>query len=263
MLKYLGFLLLLIVIISGGYYLVTYMQDAQAEPQKITEGRMETKGTSIDYFENIHGYYAEPVDAGDYPGVIMIHEWWGLNEHMKTQADELASHGYRVLAVDLFGSVATTADQARTQVAGLDQARALENLKAAERYLRSKGVTRIASLGWCFGGGQALQLSIVPGERLDATVIYYGTPLVTEEEKLKGINWPVLGIFGDVDQAIPTTTVEEFKGALTKLNIRNDIRIYPGVGHAFANPSNAGFAPQETADAWATTLAFLEENLKS
>jgi carboxymethylenebutenolidase len=261
MLKYLGFLLLIVVVLTGGYYLTSYMQDAQEEPAEITEGRMETIGATANYFENIQGYYAEPAQPGEYPGVVMIHEWWGLNEHMRAQADELAKHGYRVLAVDLFGRVATTADEARTQVSSLDQAKALENLKAAEKFLRDRGSQKVASLGWCFGGGQSLRLATAPGESLDATVVYYGN-LPTDTEALKNITWPVLGIFGDQDQSIPTSTVGKFKEALTALNIENQIHVYPGVGHAFANPSNAGFAPQETADAWEKTLAFLDENLK-
>jgi carboxymethylenebutenolidase len=261
MLKYPVFLVL-IIIIAGGYYLVNYLQDAQTQTPQATEGIIDVRGENVAYFENRQGYCVEPTQGGNYPGVVMIHEWWGLNEHVKAQADELAKNGYRVLAVDLFGTVATTADQARAQVSSLDQAKALENLKAAEKYLRDKGSQKIASLGWCFGGGQSLQLALAQDENLDATVIYYGTSLVTDRDRLRNIDWPVLGIFGEVDQSIPTTTVYAFRDSLVQLGIENSIHVYPGVGHAFANPSNAGFAPQETADAWAKTLAFLDENLK-
>lgn len=260
MFKYIAFLIVLIALVAGGYYLVNGRQEALPHTPQAAE-KMDVRDEDVTYFEDRQGLYAEPTAAGNYPGVIMIHEWWGLNDHIRAQAEELASEGYRVLAVDLFGTVATTSDEARAQVGSLDQAKALLNLKAAEQYLRDKGSGKIASLGWCFGGGQSLQLSLAEGERLDATVIYYGN-LVTERDRLRSIKWPVLGIFGEVDQSIATSSVYTFRDSLVQLGIPNSIHVYPGVGHAFANPSNADFAPTETADAWTKTLAFLEENLK-
>ncbi|OGG72728.1 hypothetical protein A3A38_03645 [Candidatus Kaiserbacteria bacterium RIFCSPLOWO2_01_FULL_53_17] len=267
MLKYVGFLLVLVLLILGGYYFLQVNQAPTPEPHDAMG--LEVRGESPNYFENIQGFYAEPQEPGNYPGVVMIHEWWGLNDHIRAQAKELASEGYRVLAVDLFGSVATTPDEARAQVSDLDQEAAIENMEAAIRFLRARGATSLASLGWCFGGGQSLQLALARGDAdrttpplgLDATVIYYGN-LVTERDKLRGIQWPVLGIFGETDQSIATTSIYAFRDSLVQLGVPNEIHVYPGVGHAFANPSNAGFAPAETADAWAKTLAFLEENLK-
>ncbi|MEK9195461.1 MAG: dienelactone hydrolase family protein, partial [Patescibacteria group bacterium] len=193
--------------------------------------------------------------------VVMIHEWWGLNDNIKTMARELAKEGYRVIAVDLFGKVAATSNEASTQVKTLDNKKALQNLQAAVAFLRSKGTEKIASLGWCFGGGQSLQFAL-SGEKLAATIIYYGN-LVTNTNELGKISWPVLGIFGDKDQSIPVTSVEQFNKALDGLGIKNSIHIYPGVGHAFANPSGMNYAPEETKDAWVKTVAFLNENLKS
>lgn len=216
-----------------------------------------------EYAEGIHGYMARPEGAGPFPGVIMVHEWWGLNDYIRDQADVLADQGYLVLAVDLFnGKVAKTPAEAQAQVASLDQAAALRNLKAAAAYLRAQGVSKTGVLGWCFGGGQALQLSM-SGVPLDATVIYYGTPLVTDKVKLATIKSPVLGIFGDQDTAIPVAQVDAFGQALAALSISNEFHVYPGVGHAFANPSNPGHASKETKDAWEKTLAFLQKSLKS
>jgi carboxymethylenebutenolidase len=143
----------------------------------------------------------------------------------------------------------------------LDQEKALENLKFAASYLREYGANEVASLGWCFGGGQSLQLSL-SGENLDATVIYYGN-LITDESELSGINWPVLGIFGDQDTSIPVDDVKAFESALNNQDIENEIYVYPGVGHAFANPTGANYAPSETKDAWEKTISFLEKHLKS
>lgn len=212
-------------------------------------------------FEGFRGYLAEPSGGQRLPGVVMIHEWWGLNEHIRDMARTLATHGYQVLAVDLFhGQVATTAEQARNQTQALDRDEAVRNLVAASSYLRDRGAAEVGSLGWCFGGGQSLQLALT-GEPLAATVLYYGSP-VSNETQLAAIQGPVLGIFGDRDTGIPVERVRAFEAAMDNLSIPNDVHIYPGVGHAFANPSGSSYAPVETKDAWAKTTAFLAKNLK-
>ncbi|MGN6561011.1 MAG: dienelactone hydrolase family protein, partial [Candidatus Nitrosocosmicus sp.] len=106
--------------------------------------------------------------------------------------------------------------------------------------------------------GQSLQLALNSQDHpLAATVIYYGVPLTNDTKTIANIKWPVLGIFGDKDKAIPVSTIKQFQKALNESGITNEIYIYPGVGHAFANPSNTGYASKETADAWKKTLAFL------
>lgn len=223
------------------------------------EGDHETENSAPNYFDEVTGYYARPTDMQPTVGVVMIHEWWGLNTEIRAMAARLATHGYAVLAVDLFnGSVATTSGDAQAQVAALDQSHANANMQAAADFLRTEGVQRVASLGWCFGGGQSLQLAI-SGEELSATVIYYGF-LVTDDEPLDAIEWPVLGIFGEDDQAISVDTVRAFETALDNVSVENHIYIYPDVGHAFANPSGDSWAPEETHDAWQRTLRFLEDN---
>jgi len=224
-------------------------------------GPLTTTGAEVAYDQNTEGYYAAPTETGDYPGVVMMHEWWGLNDNIRAMADILASEGYRVLAVDLFdGEVAATAQEAGSQVAALDQKEALANMAAAKAYLIDQGAKKVASLGWCFGGGQSLQMAMAD-PKLSATVIYYGQP-ATDEAKLKHITWPVLGIFGEADQAIPVANARAFQAALDQAGVENEFYFYPGVGHAFANPSGASFAPAETKDAWAKTLDFLNKNLK-
>lgn len=210
------------------------------------------------------GFVAEPKNAGDYPGVVMMHEWWGLNDNVKYMAKLLAKEGYRVFAVDLYnGEVATDSDTAG-KLAGAVRANpegAIRTMKSAMRYLlETKKVPKIASLGWCFGGQQSLQLAL--NDKLDATVIYYGQ-LVNDKEQLKNISWPVLGIFGAADTGIPVQSVIGFQTALIQLGIENEVQIYPGVGHAFANPSGSNYAPEETIDAWERTIKFLDTSLKS
>jgi len=207
------------------------------------------------------GFLARPSDSGNYPGIVMIHEWWGLNDNIKDTAKELASHGYVVLAVDLFGDVATTSDHARELVTSFEQESGTSNMNSAAEFLiENHNVEKLGSIGWCFGGGQSLKLGLNNPE-MDATVIYYGQ-LVSDTEELSKIDWPVLGIFAELDQGIPVDSVNAFESSLNELDISNDINIYPGVDHAFANPTGERYAPAEADDAWEKTLEFLENTLK-
>lgn len=222
-----------------------------------------TTEANVEYFEGAKGYFATPIKEGDYPGVVMIHENRGLRPEIRQTADQLAKEGYMVLAVDLYnGSVVESQEEARTISSGFDQATGTKNLRAAASYLREKGATKIASLGWCFGGRQSVELAI-SGEQLNATVVYYGGNMASTSDKLAPIKWPVLGIFGDKDQAIPVEKVKEFEASLNTLGVENEIHIYPGIGHAFANPSGTNYAPEETKNAWEKTLDFLNRHLKN
>ena len=227
---------------------------------------------TVNYFDNASGYLVYPVMNKNpnnvtqkLPAVIMIHENRGLNDNIKATANLLSKQGYVVLAVDLFqGEVTTDPNRARelSSFVRNNSDIANKNIPSAVSYLSSLenvNASRIASLGWCFGGGQSLQLALnSEGHPLAATVIYYGN-LVNNTETLSKIKWPVLGIFGDQDQSIPVNTVKQFGQALNEVGVINEIYIYPGVGHAFANPSNDNYAPKETADAWKKTLAFLDK----
>lgn len=213
------------------------------------------------YFENAKGYLAKPKDSKNYPGIVMIHENRGLRPEIKTTADNLAKFGYTVLAVDLLGGVAQDQTGAKELTAKFNQETGTKNLQAAVKYLKDNGATKIGTLGWCFGGKQAVNLSI-SGEKLDATVVYYGGGMATSVEELKPISWPVLGVFGDEDKNPSPEQVKTFKDSLNTLGVQNEIYSYPKVGHAFANPSGTNYAPEPTADAWKKTLAFLDRNLK-
>jgi carboxymethylenebutenolidase len=216
----------------------------------------------VAYFENSKGYFARPEAPGTYPGVVMIHENRGLRPEIKDTAEQLAKEGYLVLAVDLFnGQVVEAQDQARALTASFNQETGTKNMQAAVAYLKQQGASKIASLGWCFGGRQSVELAI-SGTPLDATVVYYGGNMATTTDKLAPIKWPVLGIFGDKDQAIPVEMVRTFETSLNTLGVKNEIHIYPGVGHAFANPSGMNYAPDATKDAWEKTVSFLRTNLK-
>ena len=211
------------------------------------------------------GYLARPDDNGTYPAVVMIHEWWGLNENIEHMAEVLAGQGYVVFAVDLYdGEVAQNASQAAAlsgqvrsnpDVAVADMSRAVDGLRD-----RADTTDRVASLGWCFGGGQSLQLSLSEAD-LNATVIYYGT-LATNESTLRDIDGPVLGVFGSEDEVVGIENVREFDRTLDGLDVDHEVHVYEGAGHAFANPSGESFRPEATRDAWSKTLRFLDENLR-
>jgi carboxymethylenebutenolidase len=233
-----------------------------------SQSRLQSK--SVNYYDDSSGYLASPTTVTSeqqqqkLPAVVMIHEWWGINDNIKNMANTLAKEGYVVLAADLYkGEVATDPNRAQELLQSVrsNQDEAIANLQSAVKYLSSLpnvNASRIASLGWCFGGGQSLQLALNSKQQpLAATILYYGTPLVTDKQALSNIKWPILGIFGDQDQAIPVEEVKQFETALNADRIPNEIHIYPGVGHAFANPSGDNYAPKETADAWQKTLAFL------
>lgn len=222
------------------------------------------KRSTVNYYGDASGYLVYPEKGGDLPAVIMIHEWWGLNQNIKNMAELLAKEGYVVLATDLYGGqVASDSARAGELVASVRQnpAAAVANMNAAVSYLSAleniDGM-RISSMGWCFGGGQSLQLALNTEKPLRATIIYYGS-LVTEKERLATIKWPVLGFFGDKDGSIPVASVNAFAAALDANNTPNEIHVYPGVGHAFANPSGDNFAPKEADDAWLKTIAFLKK----
>lgn len=212
-----------------------------------------------------YGHFVFPADMIDpLPALIVIHEWWGLNDGVRAMADRLAGEGYIVLAVDLFGGrVAETPDAARKLMM-----EALENPKAAEENIRqayhfvqqTAGAPRIASLGWCFGGTWALNTALLFPEELDAAVIYYGQ-VAANAEALARLEVPILGHFAGNDRSIPVETVEGFRQALDSAGVVHDIRIYPGVGHAFANPSGTSYNAEAAGEAWQLSLAFLRQHL--
>ena len=218
--------------------------------------------TSNVTYGNNTGFLAVPTSDGPHPGIIMIHEWWGLNENIEQTAEKLASHGYVVLAVDLFdGEVATDAKSAMELTGAFVQDDAIINMNNAVNYLETThDVDMVGSIGWCFGGQQSLVLAM-NNDEMDATVIYYGRP-VLEPEALSSITWPVLGIFAELDQGIPPETVDEFRDALNEAGVINSISVYHNVDHAFANPTGERYDPDAADDAWNATLLFLSQELK-
>lgn len=213
----------------------------------------------------VYGYFVAPSDMFEpLPAVIMIHEWWGLNDNIRAMADRLAGEGYIVLAVDLYGGkVAGNSAEARELMLAVveDPESANANIRSAYEFVSATaGAPRVASLGWCFGGGWSLNTAQLFPDDLDATVIYYGQ-VTSDEDKLRPINSPILGIFAEQDTGIKVSSVKAFGEALANLRKNHDIHIYPGVGHAFANPTGNNYNEAAATDAWRRTLEFLDLHL--
>jgi len=237
------------------------MEGAPSQPVRAEEVTYAT----IDN-KPIKGYLSMPEQAsGSLPGIIVIHEWWGLNDNIRTMTRKLAGEGYTALAVDLYnGQVASTPDsaQALMREAMQDEETGKENLRQAYAYLSDElNAPKIGVVGWCFGGGWSLTVALTMPDKIDATVIYYGR-LVTDADQLAPLSMPIMGNFGAEDHGIPPGTLREFESALDSLGKTNDIKIYDGAGHAFANPSGTRYQPKAAQDAWQRTLNFFNKYLK-
>lgn len=238
-------------------------QAALEEPKQPVDGEEVTYGEVGG--KPARGYLAKPKSAkGALPGILVIHEWWGLNDNIRAMTRRLAGEGYQALAVDLYGGQkADTPDAAMKLLNGVMQNRpaAEENLRKAAAYLQGRGVTKLGVIGWCFGGGWSLATALLLPEKIAATVIYYGH-LETDKTKLATIKSPILGFFGEKDQSIPVASVREFEKALKELGKPVEVHVYPGANHAFANASGGNYNPEAAKDAWQRTTAFFAQHLK-
>lgn len=204
------------------------------------------------------------------PAVLLIHEWWGLNDQIKTMARDLAQAGYVALAVDLYGgTVATTPDEARAAMQAVDEQAAIDTLtswvnwlKMHDKVSKAEGpqgrVGTVGTIGWCFGGGWSLNTSLATP--VDATVIYYGR-VTDDADRLSRLKGPVLGHFGEKDKHINHAMVDPFEAALKKIGHPHQIHWYDA-DHAFANPTGNRYDAGDAKTAWDRTLAFFAEHLK-
>ena len=233
---------------------------------------------TTDAGEPITGYIAAPENpdsvleargldpaTSNLPGLIVIHEWWGLNDNIRAATRRLAGEGYRALAVDLYrGSTAETPGEARKlmETATKDRAAMLANLRAANTFLRKEGnAPRVGVLGWCFGGGMALNTALDQPQSFDALVIYYGRIADAEETELAKLQMPVMGHFGAEDSSIPIENVRDFERTLEDLGKTAQVYTYEEAGHAFANPSGQNYNAEAAAQAWDRTTRFLQQHL--
>ena len=235
----------------------------------LAAGRTWAEGTTVSYKsgdETVSAYLSSPAGGGKHPALILVHEWWGLNDWMRAKANKFAADGYVSLAIDLFrGKTAgTDPDVAHQLIRGLPEDRAARDLDAAFRYLAARAdvdASRIGSIGWCMGGGYALQAAI-DQPALAACIINYGR-LVTDPKTIARIRAPMLGNFGADDQGITPPMVQAFEKEARAAGKSVDFKIYPGAGHGFAsNPDPKVYKPDAAKNADARTDAFLTLELK-
>jgi carboxymethylenebutenolidase len=206
-----------------------------------------------------------PETEGKHPAMIVIHEWWGLSDWVKEEAEKLAGQGYVALAVDLYrGKTATDPAEAHELMRGLPQDRAIRDLKAGFDYLEARPEVKkesIGAIGWCMGGGLAMQLA-VHEPRLRACVVNYGA-LPTDPGDLQNIGAPIMGNFGALDRGITPDDVKAFEKSMSKLHKFVNLKIYNDAGHGFENPTNTeAYRPEAAADAWSRTVMFLKTVVK-
>jgi len=198
------------------------------------------------------------------PAVVLIHEWWGLNDQIKSVAAEMAEQGYIAVALDLYnGEVGTNPEEAMALMRGMDGAVATDQLTATIKHLREhKDATgKVGTMGWCFGGGWSLNASIATP--VDATVIYYGR-VNKEAADLSSLSGPVLGHFGELDKSINKEMVDGFEAAMGEAGKADSLTVnWYSADHAFANPSSARYDEEDAASAWMRTQDFFQQHLGS
>jgi carboxymethylenebutenolidase len=215
--------------------------------------------------ETVSGYVSAPEGARKKPAIVVIQEWWGLNDFIKAKADGFAKEGYVALAPDLYrGKVTSDPDVAHQLMRGMPEDRAMRDLQAAVAYLKSRPDVdgkRIASIGWCMGGGYSLALALAE-PTLAGAVIYYGR-LVTDDAKIASLKVPLVGNFGGKDEGIPPASVQEFERKAKALSKSVDFKVYPEAGHGFASAKDPKvFRAADAKDADARAKAFLAKTLK-
>jgi len=211
-------------------------------------------------------YEARPGGAGSYPGVIIVHEWWGLNEHIQDVARRLAHEGFVALAPDLFGGrVTTDSNLASSWMASLDREQTVCILMGAVRFMQENEpiyTQHIGVMGFCMGGSFALLL-LCRTDAIKAAVPFYGD-LPDPIDQVRNIRCPVLFIAGGKDQWINAAKVDKLKAAFREYGVHGEVRVYPDAGHAFFNDTRPDvYHPAAAQDAWMRAIGHLSRILKS
>jgi carboxymethylenebutenolidase len=193
--------------------------------------------------------------------LLVVHEWWGLNDFVKHESEKIYNDlgDVNVLDLDLYdGKVATTREDAGKYMQSVKEDRAQAIIKGAIAYVGPNA--HIATIGWCFGGGWSLQASLLAGKQGAGCVMYYGMP-EQDVNKLKTLHADVLGNFANKDGWINPKVVAKFEEDMKAAGKKLDAHEYDA-DHGFANPSNPIYNSEATKDAYARTIAFLKPRLK-
>ncbi len=220
---------------------------------KIPPGKAGTQGMAT-------GVIAMPATLPA-PTVLLIHEWWGLNDQIKSMAAQFAAQGYIAVAIDLYGGkLATNAKDARKYMGATNASLATAQLTAMTNYLRSHkdSTGKVGTVGWCFGGGWSLNCSLAT--KVDATIIYYGDVKKPASE-LASLKGPVLGHFARKDKWINKAMVEGFEREMKKADKTGLTVHWYDADHAFANPTSSRYDNKDAALAWQRTLDFYKKHL--
>ncbi len=208
----------------------------------------------------VSGHLAEP-EGSPKGGLIVIQEWWGLNDDIRGIADRYAAEGFVAFAPDMYhGDSSTEPDEARKLAMSMDRDLAGREIDAAIAALKAgHGVAKVGCVGYCMGGGLSLGAATRPTSSVDAIHAYYGAPRLTPDE-IASIKVPVMGSYGAEDQGIPAEMVNGFREALDAQGTPNDVKIYEGAAHSFFN---AGPAHHEAAaaDPWGRSVAWFTQHL--
>lgn len=209
--------------------------------------------------QSCRGYYVEPANGNRAPGIVVIQEWWGLNDQIKGVADQLTQQGYRVLVPDLYkGKVTVEAAEAEHLMSDLDFGdAATQNIRGAVQYLKADS-DKVAVMGYCMGGALTV-LSAVYVPETDVAVCWYGVP-PAEAADASTISIPFQGHFAQQDAFFPPDQVKAFEARLKAGNVTHETYWYDAQ-HAFANENNAIYDPDATKLAWERSLAFLSTHL--
>jgi carboxymethylenebutenolidase len=233
-----------------------------AVPGTTTAGELTTgivTYPNVDRTE-LMGYMAHQTAPASQPGVIVIQEWWGLNDHIKEVADRFAGEGFAALAPDLYRGVVTTEpDEARKLAMELGARDAVAEIEQAIAYLKSQPFLNgsVGVVGFCMGGGLALQTA-ANSDAPDAAVAFYGSPLSPAEAQ--NVTVPVLTFLGSAD-SIPVSGLEAMHAAFDEAGVENAYLVYEGAQHAFFNGTRASYDAEAAADAWQRTLAWFNTHL--
>jgi carboxymethylenebutenolidase len=225
-------------------------------------------GTMIEFpanGDNAPGYLARPEGDGPFPGVVVIQEWWGLDDHIKDVTERFAAEGFVALAPDLYrGQVAAEPDDARRLAMELERDQAMLDIQGAVNYLLVQPIVepkQAGIIGFCMGGGLAMMMSY-RGENVGAAVVFYGGGVQPSDEELEAISAPLLGIYGEADGGIPVERVEEWDTRLHQFGVEHKMIVYPDAPHAFFNNERSSYRPDAAADAWQRTQEWFGRHLR-
>ncbi len=211
------------------------------------------------------GYLALPVGSGPWPGVVVIQEWWGLNDNIRDIADRLAAERFVALAPDLYyGETAHEPDDARKLAMGLEYPDALGVIQAAINYLNDLDQVapkQIGLVGFCMGGGLAWHGAAHLSGVGAAVPCYGGGPDMAPEVAAR-IESPVLAIYGELDRGVSPEVARRRASLMDAAGVRHETIIYPGAEHAFMNDRRPVYNHEAAEDAWRRIVAFFRDTLR-